>query len=139
MKKICCAVLLSVLGFTVFPSQGEVAYAAGGAAPATDPVQHCLDLVQLNLARKIAPASCAGRRGIVAKTACLADYRYILATGRRNRWETGSIHRLRTFPVSDSPCAVNWKEYSHEEGRSSDGCGASSPEHRWVRAVHGQG
>jgi membrane-bound lytic murein transglycosylase len=33
-----------------------VAYAAGGAAPAADPVQHCLDLVQLNLARKIAPA-----------------------------------------------------------------------------------
>ena len=56
MKKICGAVLLSVLGFAVFPSQGEVAYAAGGAAPAADPVQHCLDLVQLNLARKIAPA-----------------------------------------------------------------------------------
>ncbi len=56
MKKICGAVLLSVLAFAVFPSQGEVAYAAGGAAPAADPVQHCLDLVQLNLARKIAPA-----------------------------------------------------------------------------------
>jgi membrane-bound lytic murein transglycosylase len=56
MKKICGAVLLSVLGFAVFPSQGEVAYATGGAAPAADPVQHCLDLVQLNLARKIAPA-----------------------------------------------------------------------------------
>jgi membrane-bound lytic murein transglycosylase A len=56
MKKICGAVLLSVLGFAVFSSQGEVAYAAGGAAPAADPVQHCLDLVQLNLARKIAPA-----------------------------------------------------------------------------------
>ena len=41
--------------FAVFPSRGEVAYAAGGAA-AADPVQHCLDLVQLNLARKIAPA-----------------------------------------------------------------------------------
>ena len=56
MKKICGAVLLSVLGFAVFPSQGEVAYATGGAAPEADPVQHCLDLVQLNLARKIAPA-----------------------------------------------------------------------------------
>ncbi len=56
MKKICGAVLLSVLGLAVFPSQAEVAYAAGRAAPAADPVQHCLDLVQLNLARKIAPA-----------------------------------------------------------------------------------
>jgi membrane-bound lytic murein transglycosylase len=50
------AVLMSVLGFVVFGYQGEVAYAAGEAAPAADPVQHCLDLVQLNLARKIAPA-----------------------------------------------------------------------------------
>ncbi len=56
MKKICGAVLLSVLGLAVFPSQEEVAYTAGGTAPAADPVQHCLDLVQLNLARKIAPA-----------------------------------------------------------------------------------
>ena len=56
MKKIFGAVLLSVLGLAVFPSQEEVAYAASGAAPAADPVQHCLDLVQLNLARKIAPA-----------------------------------------------------------------------------------
>jgi membrane-bound lytic murein transglycosylase len=59
MKKIFGAAFLSVLGFTVFPSQGEVVYAAGGAAPAAsgyDPVQHCLDLVQLNLAGKIAPA-----------------------------------------------------------------------------------
>ena len=55
MKKIFGAVLLSVPVFAVFPSRGEVAYAAGGAA-AADPVQHCLDLVQLNLARKIAPA-----------------------------------------------------------------------------------
>jgi hypothetical protein len=58
MKKICGVVLLSVLGFAVFRSQGEVAYAAGAAPPAAsghDPVQHCLDLVQLNLARKIAP------------------------------------------------------------------------------------
>src|SRR5271154_5603327 len=52
MKKIFGAALLSVLGFAVFPSRGEVAYAAGGSA---DLVQHCLDLVQLNLARKIAP------------------------------------------------------------------------------------
>src|SRR6516165_6599172 len=58
MKKISATVLLSILGFAVFPSQ-EVAYAAGGAAPAAsdhDPVQHCLDLVQLNLAGKITPA-----------------------------------------------------------------------------------
>src|SRR5215472_10431717 len=55
MKKIFGAVLLSVPVFAVFPSRGEVAYAAGGAA-AADPVQHCLDLVQMNLARKIAPA-----------------------------------------------------------------------------------
>jgi membrane-bound lytic murein transglycosylase len=52
MKEIFGAALLSVLGFAVFPSRGEVAYAAGGSA---DLVQHCLDLVQLNLARKIAP------------------------------------------------------------------------------------
>ena len=58
MKKICASVLLSILGFAVLPSQ-EVAYAAAGAAPAAsghDPVQHCLDLVQLNLAGKITPA-----------------------------------------------------------------------------------
>src|SRR5215469_13983523 len=58
MKKICATVLLSILGFAVFPSQ-EVAYAAAGAAPAAsghDSVQHCLDLVQLNLAGKITPA-----------------------------------------------------------------------------------
>ena len=51
MKKIFGAISLSLLGFVVFPSQREV-----GAAAAADPVQHCLDLVQLNLARKIAPA-----------------------------------------------------------------------------------
>ena len=59
MKKIVAAVLLSVFGLAVFPLSGEVAYPAGRAAPAAsghDPVQHCLDLVQLNLARKIAPA-----------------------------------------------------------------------------------
>jgi hypothetical protein len=58
MKKIFGAVSLSVLGFAVFPFSGEVAYPAGGVAPAAsghDPVQHCLDLVQLNVARKIAP------------------------------------------------------------------------------------
>src|SRR5215471_868138 len=49
------AVSISVLGFAVFRYQGEVAYAAGEVAPAADPVQHCLDLVQLNLARKNAP------------------------------------------------------------------------------------
>jgi membrane-bound lytic murein transglycosylase len=59
MKKIFGAVLLSVLGFAVFPSRGEVAYPTGGAAPAAsgyDPVQRCLDLVQFNLGGKIAPA-----------------------------------------------------------------------------------
>ena len=57
MKKICGAVLLSVFG--VFPSQGEVAYPTAGTAPAAsghDSVQRCLDLVQLNVAGKIAPA-----------------------------------------------------------------------------------
>src|SRR6516162_10210658 len=53
MKKIFGAVFLSVPVFAVVPSRGEVAYAAGGAA--ADSVQRCLDLVQLNLARKIAP------------------------------------------------------------------------------------
>ena len=56
MKKIVGAVSLSLLGFAIFSSQREVAYAAGGAAPLADPVQHCLDQVQLNLAQKIAPA-----------------------------------------------------------------------------------
>jgi membrane-bound lytic murein transglycosylase A len=59
MKKIFGALSLSVLGFAVFPCQGEVAYPAGAAAPAAsgyDPVQRCLDLVQLNLAGKIAPS-----------------------------------------------------------------------------------
>jgi membrane-bound lytic murein transglycosylase len=59
MKKIFGVVLLSVLGFAVLPSRGKVAYPAGGAAPAAsgyDPVQRCLDLVQLNLARRSAPA-----------------------------------------------------------------------------------
>jgi membrane-bound lytic murein transglycosylase len=55
MKKIFGAISLCLLGFIVFPSQGEVAYIVSGAA-AADSVQHCLDLVQLNLARKIAPA-----------------------------------------------------------------------------------
>ena len=56
MRKIFGAISLSLLGFAVPLSQQEVTSAAGGAAPAADPVQHCLDLVQLNLARKIAPA-----------------------------------------------------------------------------------
>jgi hypothetical protein len=55
MKKIFGAVLLSVPVCAVFPSRGEMAHAADGTA-AADPVQHCLDLLQLNLARKIAPA-----------------------------------------------------------------------------------
>jgi membrane-bound lytic murein transglycosylase len=59
MKNVCGAVILSVLGLAVSPSQGEMAYGAGAAAPAAndhDPVQYCLDQVQLNLARKTAPA-----------------------------------------------------------------------------------
>lgn len=59
MKKITGAVLLSVLGFAVFPARGEVAYPGARAAPAArghDPVQRCLDRVQLNVAGKIAPA-----------------------------------------------------------------------------------
>jgi membrane-bound lytic murein transglycosylase A len=59
MKKIFGAVLLSLLGFAASPTQAEVTYPRGGAAPASsgyDPVQHCLDLVQLNVARTIAPA-----------------------------------------------------------------------------------
>src|SRR6516165_1599997 len=59
MKKIYAAVVLSVLRFAVLQSQAGVAYAASEAASAAsshDPVQHCLDLVQFNLARKIAPA-----------------------------------------------------------------------------------
>jgi membrane-bound lytic murein transglycosylase len=57
MKKIFGAVLLSVFG--AFPSLGEVAYPKAAPAPAAsghDPVQRCLDLVQLNVAGKIAPA-----------------------------------------------------------------------------------
>src|SRR5215470_7885148 len=56
MKKIFGVFLAGGVGSAVCTFQGEVAYAAGGAAPAADPVQHCLDLVQLNLAKKIAPA-----------------------------------------------------------------------------------
>ena len=58
MTKIFGAVSLSVLGFAVFPCQGEVAHPTATAALAAsryDPVQHCLDLVQLNLAEKSAP------------------------------------------------------------------------------------
>jgi membrane-bound lytic murein transglycosylase len=57
MKKIFGAVLLSVFG--AFPYQGELAYPKAAPAPAAsghDPVQRCLDLVQLNVAGKIAPA-----------------------------------------------------------------------------------
>jgi membrane-bound lytic murein transglycosylase len=59
MRKIFGALLLNVLGFAVVAFPGEPAYAAGGATPAAggyDPVQHCLDLVQLNVARRVAPA-----------------------------------------------------------------------------------
>src|SRR5258707_3984888 len=59
MRKIFEAALLSVRGFAVFPSQGEVSYPASGAAPAASgyaPLQRCLDEAQLNRAGKIAPA-----------------------------------------------------------------------------------
>jgi membrane-bound lytic murein transglycosylase len=58
MKKIFGPVLLSILGFAVFPSQGEVAQPASEAPAAGghNPVQRCLDRVQLNVAAKIAPA-----------------------------------------------------------------------------------
>lgn len=58
MKKNFGAILLSLLGFAVFPPQGELAYLTGGTATAAsdyDPVQRCLDLVQLSLAGKISP------------------------------------------------------------------------------------
>jgi membrane-bound lytic murein transglycosylase len=58
MKELFGAVLLSFLGFAVFPCQGGEVANPGGAAPAAsdyDAVQRCLDLVQLNLAGKIAP------------------------------------------------------------------------------------
>src|SRR5690242_10451325 len=59
MRKVPGAVVLAVLGFVVLPFEDEVTYAASGAAAATgdrDPVQRCLDLVQLGVAKKIAPA-----------------------------------------------------------------------------------
>jgi hypothetical protein len=59
MKKIFGAVLLSLLGFAAAAAQAEVTYPRGGAARAAtgyDPVQRCLDLVQLNVAGKITPA-----------------------------------------------------------------------------------
>ena len=48
-----------VLGVAAAVAAGEVAYCKNGIAPAAksyDPVRQCLDQVQLNLARKIAPA-----------------------------------------------------------------------------------
>ncbi len=57
MKKIAAAALVSALGFAAVPSKGQVATATNGAPPtANDPVQRCLDRVQLNVAAKIAPA-----------------------------------------------------------------------------------
>ena len=55
LRAVFLSVCVSVLGFAVLPSEGE----AANAAPASnghDPVQHCLDLVQMGVARKIAPA-----------------------------------------------------------------------------------
>jgi membrane-bound lytic murein transglycosylase len=60
MKKTFGAVFGSLLGLAVFLAQEGVTHAASGAAPAAasayDPVQHCLDLVQMGVARKVAPA-----------------------------------------------------------------------------------
>lgn len=59
MRKVPGAIVLAVLGLVALPFQDEATYAAGGAAPATsdrDPVQRCLDLVQLGVAKKIAPS-----------------------------------------------------------------------------------
>ncbi len=57
MKTIFAAALMSALGFAAVPSRAEVTAAAGGAPPAADdPVQRCLDRVQLNVAAKVAPA-----------------------------------------------------------------------------------
>jgi peptidoglycan lytic transglycosylase A len=63
MNKIFAAVLLSLLGFAdwfaVSSAQAQGTYPGSGATRATighDPVQRCLDLVQLNVARTVAPA-----------------------------------------------------------------------------------
>jgi len=59
MKKILGMVSLSILGFAVFPCQGEMAHPTGTAAPTAsryDSVQHCLDQVQFNLGGKKASA-----------------------------------------------------------------------------------
>jgi hypothetical protein len=63
MNKIFGAVLLSLAGFAawfaVSPAQAQGTFPNGGAPRATighDPVQRCLDLVQLNVARTVAPA-----------------------------------------------------------------------------------
>src|SRR5689334_3352561 len=63
MEKMFGVLFLSLLGFAAMPFQGE----AANAAPATndrDPVQHCLDLVQMGVARKIAPARPIGSRPV---------------------------------------------------------------------------
>src|SRR5215469_14054969 len=60
MKKILNVFLLSIIGFVLFPYQGEVAYPMDGTTPAGrgyDPVQRCLDQVQLKLAGKTAPVA----------------------------------------------------------------------------------
>lgn len=59
MRKVPGAIVLVIVGFIVLPLRDEASHAAGGAAPATsdrDPVQRCLDLVQLGVAKKTAPA-----------------------------------------------------------------------------------
>ncbi len=57
MKITVGSVLLVVLGFGISPSHAEVAYPGGPSAPSGyDPVQRCLDLVQINVARKVTPA-----------------------------------------------------------------------------------
>ncbi|MBO0716834.1 MAG: MltA domain-containing protein [Rhizobiales bacterium] len=67
MKKVFGAVLLSLLGLAAFPVQAGTTYPRGGVARAAtgyDPVQRCLDLVQLNVAGKISPAHPVTSRSI---------------------------------------------------------------------------
>jgi hypothetical protein len=76
MKEIFGAVLLSFLGFAaVFPCQGEVANATGGAAPAAsdyDAVQRCLDLVQLKFVECLV-SHCSQRFGQFAEPESHSD------------------------------------------------------------------
>ena len=95
MKKIFGAVSLSVLGLAVFPCQGEVVHRTSAAAPAAsgyDPVQRCLDLVQLNLAGKIAPALHVASRAVQSPPKdlpihCLAGHLNEIKSALKNQIE----------------------------------------------------